>query len=291
MKSPTSRKSVPDGTQHPSDSKQVNQYDKVIREIMDDVLPDLLKDMFGLEIVHMEELPDDIQHTKERKPDVLKKITDKNNRISVLHVEWQVSNENEMVFRMADYYIMLLRRYRLPIQQYVIYMGEGVSRMPDQLHSEQMQFKYPLTAFSTVDYRLLLNKKHPRQKILAILGNFGDSDRQQVVETIIKEVIAASKGDFSTERHLQQLWILANLRNLQSEISVIMESIAKWYKKERDPFYQMGQKEGIEQGKDEKTLEVVRSLLLNTEHTIPEIARLINVSEDFVRMVKKSLHS
>jgi len=168
MKSPTSRKSVPDGTQHPSDSKQVNQYDKVIREIMEDVLSDLLKDMFGLEIVHMEELPDDIQHTKERKPDVLKKITDKNNRSSVLHVEWQVSNENEMVFRMADYYIMLLRRYRLPIQQYVIYMGEGVSPMPDQLHSEQMQFKYPLTAFSTVDYRLLLNKKHPRQKILAI---------------------------------------------------------------------------------------------------------------------------
>ena len=104
-----------------------------------------------------------------------------------------------------------------------------------------------------------------------------------MVETIIKEVIAASKGDFSTERHLQQLWILANLRNLQSEINVIMESIAKWYKKERDPFYQ--------QGKEEKTLEVVKSLLLNTHHTVAEIASLVNVSEDFVRMVKKSLHS
>ncbi|HEY6902498.1 MAG TPA: hypothetical protein VI233_17695 [Puia sp.] len=254
MKKGGSQKNVTNRTQRPSGNKQVNQYDKVLREIAEDVLPGLLKDLLGLDIVDMEELPDDIQHTKERKPDILKKVTDKNNRTSILQVEWQVTNEEEMAFRMAEYYIMLSRRYQLPVQQYVIYMGEGISRMPDQLHSEQLHFKYPLFNLSAIDYRLLLSKQHPREKMLAILGNFGSSDRQQVVETIIKEVIATSEGDFSKERHLKQMLILGNLRNLQPEIKTIMESVAKWFKIERDPLYQIGQEKGMEKEKKQRPL-------------------------------------
>jgi len=85
------------------------------------------------------------------------------------------------------------------------------------------------------------------------------------------------------------------LPNLQAEIKTIMEHISTWWKLERDPLYQIGREKGMEkgmeQGKEEKTLEVVKSLLLNTHHTVAEIASLVNVSEDFVRMVKKSLHS
>jgi hypothetical protein len=36
-------------------------------------LPVIIKEVLGLYIVTSEELPDDIQHTKERKPDALKK--------------------------------------------------------------------------------------------------------------------------------------------------------------------------------------------------------------------------
>jgi hypothetical protein len=37
----------------------------------------------------MEELPDDIQHTKERKPDVLKKVNDNQDNTFVLQIEFQ----------------------------------------------------------------------------------------------------------------------------------------------------------------------------------------------------------
>jgi predicted transposase/invertase (TIGR01784 family) len=99
---------------------QVNQYDKILRENLEAALPGLIKNLLGIHTVYAEELPDDIQHTKERKPDVLKKITDKNGETFVLHIEFQVKDEPEMVFRMADYFIMLLRRYKLPVRQYVI---------------------------------------------------------------------------------------------------------------------------------------------------------------------------
>lgn len=135
-----------------SANRQVHQYDKILRENLEAVLPGLIKDLLGIDSVNKEELPDDVQHTKERKPDVLKKITDKGGETFVLHVEFQVANESEMVYRMAEYYIFLLRRYQLPVRQYVIYLGEGLPRMKDHLLTEQMQYKYRLIALSGIDY-------------------------------------------------------------------------------------------------------------------------------------------
>ncbi|HVV06457.1 MAG TPA: hypothetical protein VHC96_19635, partial [Puia sp.] len=101
---------------------------------------------------------------------------------------------------------------------------------------------------SAIDYRLFLKAKNPGEKMLAILANLGGPDRQEAVASIVKGVFAASDGDLSRERYLFQLRILGNLRNLQGEINTIMESVAKWWKLERDPFYWKGEQVGIEKG-------------------------------------------
>src|ERR1700733_11018147 len=125
---------------------QVNQYDKILRENIEAALPGLIKNLLGIHAVYTEELPDDIQQTKERKPDVLKKVTDKKGETFVLHIEFQVKDEPKMVFRMAEYYIMLLRRYEVMVTQYVIYIGAGNPTMVDHIHSEPMDFKCQLIA-------------------------------------------------------------------------------------------------------------------------------------------------
>lgn len=264
-------------------------------------MPGLIRDLLGIDSVITEELPDDVQHTKERKPDVLKKITDKDGETFVLHLEMQVADEKEMVYRMAEYYILLLRRYQLPVRQYVIYLGQGLPRMKDHLLTQIMHYKYGLIALSSIDYRIFLKAASPEEKMLAILGNFGDNDRKQVVETIVGEIIASSRGDFSKQRSLRQLLILSNLRKLVPENKIIMESIEKWFKLENDVLYVIGEERGIERGmergiergmekgKEEKTLEVVKALLLNTHHTVSEIATLVNVPEAFVVEIKQSL--
>jgi hypothetical protein len=183
-------------------NRQVNQYDKVLKENIEAALPGLIKNLLGIHAVHTEELPDDIQHTKERKPDVLKKVTDKNGETFVLHIEFQVKSEPKMVYRMAEYYIMLLRRYELPVRQYVIYIGAGNPAMTDHIHSEPMNFKYQLIALSAVDYQLLLRSDNPEEKMLAILADFGGGDPKRVIENIVNQVITSSKGNFSKLRHI-----------------------------------------------------------------------------------------
>src|SRR6266566_6201739 len=168
---------------------QVNQYDKIFRENIEAALPGLIRNLLGIHAVHTEELPDDIQHTKERKPDVLKKVTDKNGETFVLHVEFQVKDELEMVFRMAEYYIMLLRQYQFRVRQYVIYIGAGNPTMTDHIRSEPMNFKYQLIDLSAVDYHLLLRSDNPEEKMLAILANFGSGNHKHIIENIVNQVI------------------------------------------------------------------------------------------------------
>jgi predicted transposase/invertase (TIGR01784 family) len=266
-------------------NRQVNQYDKVLRENIEAALPGLIKNLLGIHAVRTEELPDDIQHTKERKPDVLKKVTDKKGEAFVLHIEFQVKDEPKMVFRMAEYYIMLMRRYELPVRQYVIYIGAGNPTMTDHIRSEPMSFKYQLITLSAIDYHLLLRSENPEEKMLAILADFGGGDPKRVVEDIVNQVIATSKGDFSKHRHIRQLRILAQLRNLAPESLKIMDSIANYITKEKDILYRMGERDGIEKGKE----AFVKNLLLKTDFTIAKIASLTNVTEAFVKKVKKTL--
>jgi len=272
---------------------QVNQYDKIFRENLEAALPGLIKHLLGIHAVHTEELPDDIQHTKERKPDVLKKVIDKNGETFVLHVEFQVKDEKEMVFRMAEYYIMLLRQYQLPVLQYVIYIGATDPIMSDHISSKQMDYKYQLIALSAVDYKLLLRSDKPEEKMLAILADFGGGDPKRIIENIVNQIIATSKGNFSKLRHIQQLRILAQLRNLAPESLSIMDSIANYISEEKDILYRRGEKEGmekgIEKGRQEEKEILVKNLLLNTDFTIGKIASLTNVTESFVKKVKKTL--
>ena len=268
---------------------QVNQYDKIFRENIEAALPGLIRNLLGIQAVHTEELPDDIQHTKERKPDVLKKVTDKNGETFVLHIEFQVKDELEMVFRMAEYYIMLLRQYQLRVRQYVIYIGAGNPTMTDHIRSEPMNFKYQLIALSAVDYHLLLRSDNPEEKMLAILANFGSGDPKRIIENIVNQVIATSKGDFSKHRHIRQLRILAQLRNLAPENLEIMDSIANYISEEKDILYRRGEKKGMEKGMEKGKETFVKNLLLNTNFTIGKIASLSNVKEAFVKKVKKTL--
>src|SRR5471030_3026721 len=104
-----------------SPDNQSGQYDKIIKENLEKTLPVIIKEVLHLDIVQSEELPDDIQHTRERKPDALKKVTDATGHTYVLQVEFQTADEKEMVYHMAEYSVMLMRRYRLPVKQYVIF--------------------------------------------------------------------------------------------------------------------------------------------------------------------------
>ena len=135
------------------DNKQGNKYDKIFRENMEAALPYIIVYLLNLDIVSSIELPDEVQHTEERKPDSLKKVRDTAGETFVLHIEFQAKSDPEMPYRMAEYSIMLQRKYKLQVKQYIIFIG-GKPNMATNIVTEYFNFCYNMLSLSSIDYKV-----------------------------------------------------------------------------------------------------------------------------------------
>ena len=266
----------------PKSKQQSSQYDKIFKENIEAVIPNLLQNVLGIIAVESEELPDDIQHTKERKPDTLKKITDDKGNTFVLQIEFQVANDDEMAHRMHEYKAMLMRKYRLPIYQYVIFLGKGQPKMETHLNNVGLTFEYNLLAISSIDYKIFLKSNRPEEIVLSVLANFDKETPEIALKHIISRLEETTEGDLALRRYFKQLRILAQLRRLEQKLkNIIMDSIAKYIDERKDVAFLVGLDKGQE--------KIIESLLTKLNYSLDQIADIAGVSVDFVKSVKQKL--
>ena len=254
---------------------------KIFKENIEAVISSIVQNVLEITAVSMEELPDDIQHTKERKPDVLKKVTDNEGITFVLQIEFQVRDEPEMVYRMAEYYIMLERKYKLPVKQFVIFLGSDKPTMPIQLDREMLRFRFSLVSLSALNYHIFLNSDKPEEVILGILANFVGENPDNALKQILVRVKETTKGDFSLNRYFNQLRVLAQLRNLELNLKNAMDSIAEYIKEERDVLFLRGQ--------EREQIKVVTNLLQKLNLPFEQVADIAGTTVDFVKSIHKQL--
>lgn len=265
--------------------RQSSQYDKVFKENIEAVILSIMQNVLKITAVSMEELPDDIQHTKERKPDTLKKIIDDKGNTFVLQIEFQVKDEPEMVYRMGEYYFMLERKYKIPVKQFVIFLGMDKPTMPTQLDREMLKFKFPIIALSDLDYHIFLNSDKPEEIILGILANFKGENPENALKQILVRVKETTKGDFSLNRYFNQLRVLAQLRNLELNLKNAMDSIAEYIKEERDVLFLRG----LDKGQQTEQMKVVTNLIQKLNLPFEQIADIAGTTVDFVKSVHRQL--
>jgi hypothetical protein len=266
--------------------KQGSQYDKIIKENLDDTLPIIIREVLGLEIRESEELPDDVQHTKERKPDGLKKVRDAAGNTYVLQVEFQLKDEKEMIYRMGEYYFMLMRRYKLPIKQFVIYLGDNHPKMPTSLETANLKFDFTLTRIAEASYKLFLKSNNPKVMMLGILANFGKESSYQVIKAIVERIESKVKSDLDRGRYFKQLRIFLQLRShVEQEFDKVMESVSTFFKEENDIYYRKGQAKGA----DKERHKFVRYLIIKLGMTDAEAAQEAEADLSFVAKVRAEL--
>jgi len=297
-----------------NNTKQASQYDKIIKENLEVTLPVIIRDVLGLDILISEELPDDVQHTKERKPDALKKVTDTSGNTYILQVEFQIEDEKEMVYRMAEYNIMLMRKYQLPIKQYVIFLKNTNTLMPTFFDTKNHKFNFKLIRIAEANYKLFLRSNNPEVKMLGILANFGKDDSYEVVKSIIDGMKSITNGDFAESRYFKQLRIFIQLRsNIEQQFEKAMETVTKFFKEENDYLFRKGENKGVAKGEvigivkgeiigvikgeiigvvkgeEKKSFEVVENLIVKHKFTDEQAAELAKVDIVFVEKVRAGL--
>ena len=266
-----------------STKHEANQYDKIFKENIDAVIDNFILKILKIEVIKSEKITFKLQRTREREADFLKKITDKNGNHFILHVEYQTHNEPEMVNRMLDYCSLLLHKYAVPIEQYVLYLGKDKVTMPSKLKYKNLQFHYHIIEIRHIDYHRFLDSDVPEEVLLAILGDFKKDNTEEVVKNIVSKLEKIIDLSLESEKIFQQLLILGRLRNLEHQIQIIMNSISKYIDIKEDFLYKKGEEKGLEKA----TEKIILNFLMNSKLSIEQIAEFSGVSLTFVIAIKQ----
>ena len=275
--------------------KESNKYDKIIRENLMKLLPAIFSKVLGIKQYRIEHLPAvKFQTTLEREPDFLKKVYDtKFPKGRILHIEFQGGNETYMDARMLEYSSILYRKFRIPIEQHLIFMGAGKSTMNNKIEFPGLSFSFKIYNISEISYKEFINSDQPEAVILGILANRDKLMPREIVNLILQRLVKVSKDTLATRKFIRQLEIISKLRNLQEITSQIIDNMDISFDIKTDVRYKQGEEVGLEKGLAKgitigtqiKTIIATRKMLLaKLDHAL--ICDFLEVTTEYVKEIE-----
>ena len=264
---------------------------KIIKENIEEVFLPLTEKYLGIKIKSSRKFSAKLQTTLEREADFLRIVTTEQQEKFILHIEFQTSDEADMVYRMAEYNAILLRKYKLPVRQFVIFLGEGKPKMITSLPEPEVISGFQLTNLKTYNYRSLLVSDIPEEIILAILSDYSGQTPIEVIRHIIRRLQKVSKDEIKLRKYIKQLTVLSRLRKLEVQTKKLIKDMPITYDIKTDGLYKEGRKEGKREGKQEGKQEAVKEIIIemlkDPALSLEKIARFARVSPSYVQQIQK----
>ncbi|WP_338871937.1 hypothetical protein WBJ53_26695 [Spirosoma sp. SC4-14] len=117
-----------------------------------------------------------------------------------------------MAYRMADYWLLLKAKYKLPIRQFVIFIGSGQPKMSTILSEDGNYFQFQLINITQFDYQRFFQSDSAEEVLLAVLSNFSGEDPENALNQIIHRLEEITPDQRTFQKHLRQLRVLSKLR-------------------------------------------------------------------------------
>lgn len=270
------------------------QYDKILKENIEAVFLPLAEKYLKISIESFRKLPGKIQSTIEREPDFIRIVKTKDQQEFILQIEFQTADQKDMIYRMAEYHGLLLKKYKYPVKQFVVYLDRTTPKMRTALREEEIMREFGLINLLALDYEQLLHSQIPEEIILAILGKY-DVNVENLIYAIIQRLKEVSESEIVLQKYVRQLAILSRLRNLEDIVTTKANEMPITYDITKDYLYQEGIKEGEKRGEkrgekkgEKKGIEagkkaIIIEMLKDKSLSIEKIATFAQVSVDYVK--------
>lgn len=269
---------------------QHQDYDKIIKETIEKLGTPILHKLLGIDTTSIEDLPTTVPRTIERRADFLKSgIDSTDGQRKLYHLEFQSEVHPDMLERMLVYYSLFWEKHKLPIEQYVVYLGSGKWSANKKLEQKRLHFGYEVISINEIDYEQFLHSEYPEEIILAILANFRRQDKAKVIERILLALKSKAQKPKLLQKYITQMEILSKLRNLQPEIIKTISAMPITYDITTDLRFMEGVEKGVEKGMEKKTNEMVRALLVQGDLSIEIIASIANITVEQVKAIAADL--
>ncbi len=276
---------------------QHQDFDNVLKKTFTRVYESLIHKLLGLDLKNMVKLPSTFSRTKEKRPDFSVKVQPIGEKPHIVHVEFQGRSDANMHKRQLAYYNDFYWEFDLEIIQYVIFMGTGKPSMITKIKHKNLDFSYKMIVLNEIDANLFLNSDNPHELILAILCHYEKRDAPKIIQKILKKLQQKAKNDNELHEYTTDLEILSGLRKLQSETKKQIDKMPIAYDLTKDLRFIEGKQEGKQEGRQEgehvgeqkKARAAVINLLKDKVLSVEQIARVLEVSLDFVKNIQEEL--
>jgi hypothetical protein len=231
-------------------------YDGVLKDLFQKDHPTLLDRLTG-GVGIREVLSTDFQEMQQRRADLVLELEDG----SILHIEFQSENDSDMPYRMAIYAVMIGRRYRRPMRQVVLYVGQEKLRMEDHLDLGAFQIRYSLIDIREFDAEELMRSGGPGDLALAVLARGGTEKLFDIARC------AAELDPIERSRALSQISLLCGLRKLPEDLRMKVKNMSSllkdhWLVRE---LYD----EALSKGETKGRVELLRTMLKDKFGPLP----------------------
>ncbi len=275
------------------EEKKINKYDISLKDVFSGLEMEFTKAFLGFEIKEAKALNIELQKIEEVKADYVCKIKDTSDKEFILHIEFQSDNHKQMHFRMLRYLTELHKKYKLPVIQFVLYVGREKLRMKNKIefenHQTKINYEYKIVDTSKLDCEYFLNSNSEDLVVLAVLCDFKDKDKREVIHKITKKLEELCNGDYKRFRdQFLKVEVLSNLRNLTDIVKEEEMMITDKIRVENLPSYQIGLSQGIYDGISQEKIAIAKNLILKGLD-IQFVRDITNLSIDEVIKIKKSM--
>ena len=261
-----------------------NQYDRIVKENIDKTVFSIAEKLFDLDVKWQSDVKDKIQTTVEREIDYLKKgILTKTNEEVMLQFEFETKASRIKLNRMLLYFALVYDKFKLPVKQFVIYIGKEKlpKKVKNKLEFDNLKYSFEVKDIRTIPYQTFLNSESAEEVILSILCDFKDETPEAIIEKVFNRLILIKKDVLGISKYIYQLRVLANLRNLHLLIENKIKNMPITIDMSKDTYFL----QGIEQGIDKMIIELVKDGV----YPVEKIARLAQVEVSYVLKIKESL--
>ncbi len=279
----------------------MGNYDKIIRDNLGQLNMRLMQYLLDVPVGFIIPLPAKIKKTViEKEVDGLFLVKTIKGKPFIVHLEYQSTNDKLMVYRMAAYDYFIQNKYKgLDVMSIVVYVGRKKMNMVNSISFNKNHYSFDLIDIRDLNPELFLNSGNAKEIIFALLTGRDNQQLKLTTGKIITRLSSIVSSASELSEVLEELEIISSLRGKgiekfitkQKESMPIIIDIRKTlrYKEAKAEGKIEGKIEGIEVATRERNIAFVLYLLEHTGHSIAEIAKLVNVTPEFVEEIKHNL--
>jgi hypothetical protein len=243
----------------------MSEYDRIIRESIKEAIKPLIRKILAIPVLKIESLNTDLPVTDERKPDFLVRVDSVEDSAVeqspfIIHLEFQSTNDPVMHYRMLRYRSYLAITYKLPVRQFVIFVGNDTPAMRNGIIDIDLIFRYCIINLQDIDCRLLIESDNPEEIVLSLLCRPIEDNRRLTIRLILDNLKRKTGSGLGFGKFTRQLEILSCLRKAQDTVIEEIKTMPITIDISDDHLYKDGITRGMLLGVEKTRIETARKL-------------------------------